>query len=298
MDNKTYPVLPLEQSPKAIAELHDKVDHLTNLVQELSEKVRPGRPDILSLEQCAEFLGKTPSTIYTMCSRDTIPHHKGGNKLYFFMAELVEWMKSQPLHSRKHKKPKKDGSDAKLEEHPDNDISKDTISNDMPMQAEAPTDGQTPIGPDLREQSPNDGTEPATTSMPEQMAVSASLPSDPDTPTDHPECANEAPSDGQSEASVETPAPVKTDANPRIISSSPFFDIWHEDSPDGSSSIAYIRMKKMVDKDRYREFCDLVERNHGRRDVERKIYVFNSDDDALLCGDFINAFLATNPSNG
>ena len=221
------PKIQFEQLPDAVAELIKKVDGLSKQLEVLSEKIVPGRPDILSLEQCADFLGKTQSTIYTMCSRGRIPYHKGGNKLYFFMNELVDWMKSATLH-KSTKKP------------------------------------------------------------------AESAPSETDTDVD----LNAAPqSDDQSQPAIPTEEPVKTDANPRLLLSSLYFDVWHDDSLDVSPSQAYIKMKQIVQKERYADFLRVVNDHHGSRNYERKIYQFNSDDDALACAEAISVFMSSIPSN-
>lgn len=90
---ENYTIPTFEQLPKAVAELHDKVDAVFDYIKSRDSPQTPTRPDIMYVEQCAQYLGKTVSTIYTMCSKGTIPHHKGGNKLYFFTSELVEWLK-------------------------------------------------------------------------------------------------------------------------------------------------------------------------------------------------------------
>lgn len=48
----------------------------------------------ISLKECAEFLDKSPSTIYHHVSKDEIPFHKKGKKLYFYKSELNSWIRN------------------------------------------------------------------------------------------------------------------------------------------------------------------------------------------------------------
>jgi hypothetical protein len=49
-------------------------------------------PEILNAEQAAGFLRLKITTLYEKTSRRLIPHFKKGNKLYFHLAELRQWI--------------------------------------------------------------------------------------------------------------------------------------------------------------------------------------------------------------
>lgn len=49
-------------------------------------------PEILNVQQAAEFLKLQVSTLYEKTSRKLIPHFKKGNKLYFHLPELQQWV--------------------------------------------------------------------------------------------------------------------------------------------------------------------------------------------------------------
>jgi excisionase family DNA binding protein len=49
-------------------------------------------PDILTVQQAADFLKLKIATLYEKTSRKLIPHFKKGNKLYFHLSELQEWI--------------------------------------------------------------------------------------------------------------------------------------------------------------------------------------------------------------
>src|SRR3989304_2935025 len=50
-------------------------------------------PEILDVQQAANFLKLKITTLYEKTSRKLIPHFKKGNKLYFHLSELEAWVK-------------------------------------------------------------------------------------------------------------------------------------------------------------------------------------------------------------
>ena len=66
------------------------------LIEILAEK--PGAlndhtPEILDVQQAAQYLKMKTTTLYEKTSRKLIPHFKKGNKLYFHLSELQQWIK-------------------------------------------------------------------------------------------------------------------------------------------------------------------------------------------------------------
>ncbi len=49
-------------------------------------------PEILDVKQAAQFLKLKLATLYEKTSRKLIPHFKKGNKLYFHLSELKQWI--------------------------------------------------------------------------------------------------------------------------------------------------------------------------------------------------------------
>lgn len=49
-------------------------------------------PDILDAVQAAQFLKMKPATLYEKTSKKVIPHFKKGNRLYFHLSELQQWI--------------------------------------------------------------------------------------------------------------------------------------------------------------------------------------------------------------
>ena len=79
--------------PRAVAELHAKIDTLTQMVQKLmSANTAPPLPEIMTVEDVSAMLCKSVSTIYAMTSEHRIPYRKQGNKLYFMRTEIKSWL--------------------------------------------------------------------------------------------------------------------------------------------------------------------------------------------------------------
>lgn len=88
---------PLQMSfdnlPRAVAELHTKIDTLTEMVEKLmSANAAQPLPEIMTVEDVSAMLCKSVSTIYAMTSERRIPYRKQGNKLYFMRTEIKSWL--------------------------------------------------------------------------------------------------------------------------------------------------------------------------------------------------------------
>jgi excisionase family DNA binding protein len=55
--------------------------------------LKPESPELMNVDQAAEFLKLKPSTVYGKTSKKQIPHQRKGGKLYFNKTELLEWVK-------------------------------------------------------------------------------------------------------------------------------------------------------------------------------------------------------------
>jgi len=51
------------------------------------------QPEILDVQQAAQFLKMKTATLYEKTSGKLIPHFKKGNRLYFHLSELQKWIK-------------------------------------------------------------------------------------------------------------------------------------------------------------------------------------------------------------
>lgn len=79
--------------PRAVAELHSKIDTLTEMVEKLmSANTAQPLSEIMTVEDVSAMLCKSVSTIYAMTSEHRIPYRKQGNKLYFMRTEIKSWL--------------------------------------------------------------------------------------------------------------------------------------------------------------------------------------------------------------
>lgn len=67
-------------------------DALREILPEQLGATKKQLPEILDVQQAAEFLKLKINTLYEKTSRKLIPHFKKGNKLYFHLSELQAWI--------------------------------------------------------------------------------------------------------------------------------------------------------------------------------------------------------------
>lgn len=67
-------------------------DALKEILGEQLGAAKKQLPEILNVQQAADFLKLKITTLYEKTSRKLIPHFKKGNKLYFHLSELQNWI--------------------------------------------------------------------------------------------------------------------------------------------------------------------------------------------------------------
>lgn len=83
--------------PGAVSDLNAKIDNITLLLQ--SVKPNAKQNDLLIIKDAAKFLNLSVPTLYGKVSRREIPYMKQGNRLYFSMVELTDYIKSGKILS-------------------------------------------------------------------------------------------------------------------------------------------------------------------------------------------------------
>jgi len=78
--------------PTAVHQILKKIDTLAMMLE--SSKPDEQQNKLLTIQQAAEFLNLSKSTIYSKVSRGELPHMKKGKRLYFFQKELTAYIKS------------------------------------------------------------------------------------------------------------------------------------------------------------------------------------------------------------
>ena len=85
--------LTFEQLPQAVSLLHDKLNHIEQLLREGNNSPAPA-DELLSVLEAAKFLNLSVPTLYGKVSRKEIPVNKQGKRLYFYRSELADWIKA------------------------------------------------------------------------------------------------------------------------------------------------------------------------------------------------------------
>ena len=133
--------------PRAVAELHSKIDTLTEMVEKLmSANAAQPLPEIMTVEDVSAMLCKSVSTIYAMTSERRIPYRKQGNKLYFMRTEIKSWLNDSVVPKDAPKR--KSGHEAKnwnsspYEPTPENEVGQsDAVSGTDDLQASTSISG-------------------------------------------------------------------------------------------------------------------------------------------------------------
>ena len=82
--------LTFEQLPQAIDKLIGEVASLRTLIQKTNSP--PAAQNPIDIDAACQILQKAKSTLYRLVQKRKIPCYKVGNKLYFFEAELREYI--------------------------------------------------------------------------------------------------------------------------------------------------------------------------------------------------------------
>ncbi|HEV7379289.1 MAG TPA: helix-turn-helix domain-containing protein [Dyadobacter sp.] len=82
-----------DQLPRAVSELHQKLDSLQDLIMESRQAV-PQVIELMTIAQAAEFLNLSVQTLYGKVCHKEIPVSKKGKRLYFYRSELEDWIRS------------------------------------------------------------------------------------------------------------------------------------------------------------------------------------------------------------
>ena len=89
----------LETVPQVLNILMDKILELSQEIRNISNKSHQDQKTIMYLEDTAELIGKSTSTLYKLASAGKIPAYKRGKKWYFVKEEVLNWLLSMPRHS-------------------------------------------------------------------------------------------------------------------------------------------------------------------------------------------------------
>jgi excisionase family DNA binding protein len=86
-------MIPFEQTQRDVAEVKKDLKELKALMLRNAD-AQPETDNPIPIKEVANLTGKTVPTLYSYVRRNEIPHHKKGNRLYFFKSEIIAWIKT------------------------------------------------------------------------------------------------------------------------------------------------------------------------------------------------------------
>lgn len=303
--------------PVLLARIDDKLGIITAWIQDGASRQDPHA--ILTIDEAVAFTGYSKSAIHSATSKDTIPHFKRGNKLFFFKDELVEWLKSDSRPKRGKRFLVNDNSkesvvtdgnqeSVSIAAETANDTNSvaevtDNTSNQAGMAISVPEEAisacQSPEiippsevvsiakleqnGPD--EESKDTSKEPVPTSG-----------TDVDSCMDRREkmyCSNVPLADEH----ISNDSAIQQ-GKENTIPSFPYFSLERHEATDGSPAKSVIRFFDKIPHNQYYTVCRIAEDRHGKRVVKNTVsFEFATYDDALQAALAIDKYLSPNPDN-
>ena len=316
MQDETQNIPTFNDVPCLLANIDEKLGIIVEWIQSGASQQDPHA--ILTIDEAVAFTGYSKSAIHSATSKDTIPHFKRGNKLFFFKDELVEWLKSDNRPKRGKRFQDNNSSkesvvtDGNLEsvsiaEETANDTNSvaevtDSTSNQAEKATSVPEEAvstcQSPeISPSSEvvsdaeleqkgsdDESKDTSTEPASTSATD---VDSSTDRQEETTTGYDSLADEHISNDSVEQQGTEPT----------IPSFPLFNLERQDSTDGNPSKFVIRFFDKIPHNHYYSVCKIAEDRHGRRVVKTTVsFEFATYEDALQAALAIDRYLSPRPS--
>ena len=317
MHEETKHMSTFNDIPVLLARIDDKLGIIAAWIQNGASQQDPHA--ILTIDEAVAFTGYSKSAIHSATSKDTIPHFKRGNKLFFFKDELVEWLKSDNRPKRGKRFQANDNSkesvatDGNQESisivaetaNDTNSVAKVTDTNSNPtgnatpvpeeaisacQSSEIPTLFKTVSDAELEQNGSNDeskdmSTEPAPTSG-----------TDVDSCMDRREemyCSNEPLA-----AEHISNDSVKQQGKENTIPSFPYFSLERHDATDGTPAKSVIHFFDKIPHNQYYTVCRIAEDRHGKRGVKNTVsFEFATYDDALQAALAIDKYLSPNPDD-
>ena len=316
MQDETQNIPTFNDVPCLLANIDEKLGIIVEWIQSGGSQQDPHA--ILTIDEAVAFTGYSKSAIHSATSKDTIPHFKRGNKLFFFKDELVEWLKSD--NRPKRGKRFQDNNSSKesvvtdgnqesvsIAEETANDTNSvaevtDSTSNQAEKATSVPEEAvsicQSPeISPSSEEvsdaeleqkgsddESKDTPTEPAPTSGTD---VDSSMDRQEEMTTGNDSLADEHISNDSVEQQGTEPT----------IPSFPLFNLERQDSTDGNPSKFVIRFFDKIPHNHYYSVCKIAEDRHGRRVVKNTVsFEFSTYEDALQAALAIDRYLSPRPS--
>ena len=316
MQDETQNKSTFNDVPVLLANINEKLGIIVEWIQSGASLQDPHA--ILTIDEAVAFTGYSKSAIHSATSKDTIPHFKRGNKLFFFKDELAEWLKSdnRPKRGRRFQ---------------DNSSSKELVVTDCNQESVSIADETAYDTNSVAEvtDTTSNQAEKATSVSGEAVSTCQS----PETSSSS-EVVSDArlEQNGSDDESTDTspePAPtsgihvdgcmyrqgqifsgnepmtdehisndnVERKGEDNTIPSFPFFSLERHEANDGTPEKSVIRFFGKIPHEHYYTVCRIAEERHGKRVVKTTVsFEFATYEDALQAAKAIDSFMSSRPS--
>lgn len=317
MHEETKHMSTFNDIPVLLARIDDKLGIIAAWIQNGASQQDPHA--ILTIDEAVAFTGYSKSAIHSATSKDTIPHFKRGNKLFFFKDELVEWLKSDSRPKRGKRFQVNDNS----KESVVTDGNQESVSitaetaNDTNSVAEVTdtTSIQAEEATPVLEEAISDCQSPEIIPPSEVVSIAKLEQNGPDdeskdtskepaptSGTDVDSCMDRREkmysSNGPLAAEHISNDSVKQQGKENTIPSFPYFSLERHDATDGTPAKSVIRFFDKIPHNHYYTVCRIAEDRHGKRVVKNTVsFEFATYDDALQAALAIDKYLSPNPDN-
>ena len=325
MHEETKHMSTFNDIPILLARIDDKLGIIAAWIQNGASQQDPHA--ILTIDEAVAFTGYSKSAIHSATSKDTIPHFKRGNKLFFFKDELVEWLKSDSRPKR--------GKRFQANDNPKESVVTDGNQESVSVAAETANDTNSVA--EVTDTISNQAEK--ATSVPEEAVSACQIPeiSTPSMPLSDAELEQNDSNNESKDTSTE-PAPTSgTDVDScmdrrgevllsvsekmnsskepladehisndsarqqgkeNTIPSFPYFSLERHEATDGTPAKSVIRFFDKIPHNHYYTVCRVAEDRHGKRIVKNTVsFEFANYDDALQAALAIDKYLSPTPDN-
>ena len=316
MQDETQNIPTFNDVPCLLANIDEKLGIIVEWIQSGGSQQDPHA--ILTIDEAVAFTGYSKSAIHSATSKDTIPHFKRGNKLFFFKDELVEWLKS-------------DNRPKRGKRFQDNNSSKESVVTDGNQESVSIADetaNDTNSVAEVIDSSSHQ--EEKATSVPEEAVSTCQSPeiSPSSEVVSDAELEQKGSDDESKDTSTEPTSTSGTDVDSSMnrqeemttgddsladehisndsveqqgteptIPSFPLFNLERQDSTDGNPSKFVIRFFDKIPHNHYYSVCKIAEDRHGKRVVKTVVsFEFATYEDALQAALAIDRYLSPSPS--
>lgn len=316
MQDETQNIPTYNDVPCLLANIDEKLGIIVEWIQSGGSQQDPHA--ILTIDEAVAFTGYSKSAIHSATSKDTIPHFKRGNKLFFFKDELAEWLKSdnRPKRGKRFQDNNSSKEPVVTDGNQESVSIADETANDTNSVAEA-TDSSS----NQEEKATSVPEEAVSTCQSPEISPSSKVVSDA-------ELEQKGSDDESKDTSTEPASTPGTDVDSSMnrqeemttgddsladehisndsveqqgteptIPSFPLFNLERQDSTDGNPSKFVIRFFDKIPHNHYYSVCKIAEERHGKRVVKTVVsFEFATYEDALQAALAIDRYLSPSPS--